>query len=73
MQYEVFYKNGLKEGIEKTYYKNGNLRLEIPYENSKIVGTEKRYYESGELFGEITYSDEDVKEVYYEKNGEIKK
>nr|WP_286082608.1 hypothetical protein [Fusobacterium sp.] len=47
--------------------------MEIPYENSKIVGTEKRYYESGELFGEITYSDEDVKEVYYEKNGEIKK
>lgn len=72
LQYKAFYKNGLKEGMEKTYYKNGNLRLEIPYKSSKIVGIERRYYESGELFGEITYTDEDVKEVHFDKNGNIK-
>lgn len=70
--YEAFYINGEKEGMEKTYYKNGNLWLEIPYESSKIVGVAKRYYESGELFGEITYSDEDVKEVHYDKNGNVR-
>ena len=70
--YEAFYINDKEEGIEKTYYKNGNLWLEIPYKSSKIVGVEKRYYESGELFGEITYNDNEVKEVYYDKNGNIK-
>lgn len=71
--YETFYINGEEEGIEKTYYKNGNLWVEIPYKSSKIVGVEKRYYESGELFGEIIYNGNDVKEVYYDKNGNIKK
>lgn len=69
---EIPYKNGIKDGIKKLYYPNGNLEMEMPYKNGVKEGIEKLYYPSGELRRETTYSDKDVvKEVYYDKNGDI--
>ncbi|WP_077389157.1 hypothetical protein [Helicobacter bilis] len=45
--YELIpYKNGKKEGIEKDYYENGNIKTQTPYKNGNmnIDGIYKRYY-----------------------------
>ena len=59
----------LKEGIEKIYHKNGNLRYEISYKNGKLDGIEKFYDKSGILRYEISYKNgklDGIKKEYYE-------
>ena len=43
------YKNGLREGIAKTYYENGNLKFEGTFKNGVLDGSWKSYYENGDL------------------------
>lgn len=74
LEREISYKNGIKEGIEKLYYPSGQLKFEAFNLNGGREGIEKSYYESGELLREMSYSDKKIiKEVYYNKNGNIKK
>ncbi len=37
------------EGIEKSYYPNGNIKSEIEYKNEKENGLVKYYYKNGIL------------------------
>lgn len=59
-RFEIPLKNGTLDGIEKSYYKNGNLKQETSYKNNVIDGIEKRYYENGDLIAEITYQNEKI-------------
>lgn len=53
---EVYFeKNGKKDGIYKSYYKNGNLKEEIDYKNGVKNGVSREYYESGELEQEFNF------------------
>ena len=46
---ETPYKNDKKEGIEKSYDENGNLRIERSYLNDLFHGDMKYYIEDGKL------------------------
>jgi len=66
---EMPFKDGKKEGIQKWYHENGNLRLETPYKDNKQEGFARHYYESGKLWWETPYKDgkvEGVERWYYE-------
>lgn len=45
-------KKGLKHGVEKIYYKNGNLSSEEHWRNGRRYGLSKCYYENGNLESE---------------------
>jgi hypothetical protein len=69
-----FFKNGLREGIHKEWFRNGNLKDEISYSNGLKDG-EFRYWDtSGQLLKEGHYFknnlDGFIKEWYH--NGNIK-
>ena len=42
-------KDGKKNGEEKAYYDNGNLKSMFEYQNDVIHGKSKNWYENGEL------------------------
>jgi len=78
------YKNGLKNGLAKKFYKNGKTQFDIIYKNGLKEGLTKWYYETGKLYRETTYHDDEVEGIqrkYYEngklmaeipyKNGEV--
>ena len=52
---EYFINAGKKEGIYKSYYKNGQLKYEVNYIDGKKNGIEKSYYIDGQLFKEVNY------------------
>ena len=59
--------------VEREYYSNGKLELEMPYKNSKVEGIAKQYYESGKLGLESPHKNdkrEGIKRWYYE-NGNL--
>lgn len=41
------YKMGLKNGIFKNYYPNGNLRYEVTFQNNEIIGKAHFFYDNG--------------------------
>jgi antitoxin component YwqK of YwqJK toxin-antitoxin module len=41
--------NEIKNGLIKTYYKNGKLEVECEYKNNVKEGIYKYYYENGQL------------------------
>ncbi|MDE7169874.1 MAG: hypothetical protein K2N67_06730, partial [Mucispirillum sp.] len=53
------YKNGIKEGIDKTYYESGKLWIETPFKNDKKEGFQY-YYKSGVLFAVILYVNNEI-------------
>ena len=59
-------KRGLKDGIWKSFYKNGKVQLEGRYINNKRDGFFREYSESGKLLNTYKYKDgeliEDVEE-----------
>ena len=57
--------------VEKEYYSNGRLSVEIPYKDSKMNGVGKFYYENGGLKAEIPAKDDKrdgVGKWYYENS-----
>jgi antitoxin component YwqK of YwqJK toxin-antitoxin module len=65
-------KNGIKNGIEKIYFENGNIESISEYKNGLLHGLTKNYYETGELqedsFFEFGIC---VSHKIYNKNGTI--
>lgn len=49
------YVNGLREGLSKTFYDNGNLITEVNYSNGKKEGEVINYYKGGKIKGKLTY------------------
>ena len=66
-------KNGLKHGVAKWYYYDGQLYRETPYENDKRHGIEKDYYENGLLREETPYENGKIHGVIkgYHENGQL--
>lgn len=54
---EIIFENSMPK-LQKMYYDNGNLAIEIPMKNGEVNGEAKNYYENGK-----------IKEVYSFKNG----
>ena len=49
------YKNGKKEGLFRTYWKNKQLKEEKNYKNGNLEGDNKKYYENGKILSIINY------------------
>lgn len=71
---EVYYKNGVREGITRTFYKGGALEQEIPYSADKKNGEAKWYYPDGKLFRTTPYLNDTIHgdQVQYYKSGRVK-
>jgi hypothetical protein len=62
----IFYNMGFKKnGIDKIYYDNGNIKRECLYKDGKLNGEFKQYYENEQLQLYCSYIDN-------KKNGEFK-
>ncbi|MDO6802073.1 toxin-antitoxin system YwqK family antitoxin [Wenyingzhuangia sp. 1_MG-2023] len=55
LKYLVTYSEGLKNGISKRWYDNGNKNYETQYVNGRKQGLTKIWFRSGELQSEATY------------------
>ena len=53
----VTYRNNKKDGLEKKFYKSGELYSTRNYEKGKLQGIERRYYKNGQLRTEVNYRD----------------
>jgi len=60
---EYYHNNYIKEGIYKSYYKNGKLEEESIYLNGLLNGLHTRYFESGKI----------CMQHYYQNNKIIKR
>ncbi len=65
--------NGKRDGVWKTYYRNGNVDEETTYQDGKLNGPVKSYYKNGNLFAEYTLRDDAFDGFYksYQKNGNV--
>ncbi len=61
------------EGIEKTFYENGNLWKEWNYKDGRLDGVYKAYYEDGTLESELKYKKGKLygEGKYYYENGQV--
>lgn len=65
-------KKGLKHGVEKIYYKNGNLSSEEHWKNGRRYGVYKYYYENGKLESEGILENGQTKFAkYYDEKGNM--
>ena len=69
---ENILKDGKKNGVEKVYKENGQLRSETTYVDGKKNGVQKHYF-NGQLYSEKTYVDgkKNGVEKHYEENGQL--
>jgi hypothetical protein len=67
------FKNGIKNGIAKKFFENGNVEFEINYENGLKEGITRWFYKSGNLYRETIYENDEetgIQKKYYE-NGNL--
>jgi antitoxin component YwqK of YwqJK toxin-antitoxin module len=71
---EVTFKNGVREGLMKTFYQNGKLRQTFWYQNGLREDSSKWFYESGEVFRSTPYRHDTVEGIQkqYYRNGKLK-
>lgn len=71
---EVIYKDGKKNGMSKSFDREGALMLELPYVNDKKEGISKKYYEGGKQMYQTTEYKENLKDglqIKYRENGDL--
>lgn len=59
------YKNGKRDGLKRTYYENGKLRLQAEFKNNMLNGTLTGWNKNGQKLIEIQYAND-------KENGEIR-
>lgn len=71
---EVEFKNGIKSGMTRTFYKGGVVEQEIPYADNKKNGEARWYYPDGKLFRVTPYVNDTISgsQIQYYKNGRVK-
>lgn len=65
VELEVMMKNGMKNGLMKRYYFNGNLEYEANYIKDKLDGIERTFSKTGQMLTETTYKN-GIKEGPYQ-------
>lgn len=71
---EVEFKNGIRSGITRTYYKGGMLEQEILYKDGVRNGDAKWFYPDGNLFRTTPYQNDTINgpQLQYYKSGRVK-
>ncbi|MFT4662986.1 MAG: antitoxin component YwqK of YwqJK toxin-antitoxin module, partial [Patiriisocius sp.] len=62
-----FNQGGLRDGVQKYYYENGQMELIVNIKEGKEEGKMVRYYSSGDIKEEVKYDGGIVKEVTRKK------
>ena len=67
-------KDGLMEGMERVYYKSGQLWSELTYKKGEAYGTKRTYYEDGKLLKTTEYKNGKLNglDKTYHKNGKLR-
>jgi len=71
---EITYKDGKRNGMSRSYDKQGNLMLELPYVDDKREGMSKKYYAGGKQLSQTTeYRGDKIhgKQTKYRENGDL--
>ena len=71
---EVTFKNGVREGLMKSFYQDGKLRQTFWYQNGLREDSVKWYYQEGQLFRSTPYKRDTVDGIQkqYYRNGRLK-
>jgi hypothetical protein len=71
---EVTFKNGVREGLMKSFYMNGKVRQTFWYENGLREDSAKWYYEEGQVFRSTPYKKDTIDGIQkqYYMNGRLK-
>ncbi len=70
---ETPYKDGVRHGIQKTFYPDGKLYSEVNFTNGNMNGVMKIYFPNGNVKVEANYKDgllDGITKLYYE-NGNV--
>jgi antitoxin component YwqK of YwqJK toxin-antitoxin module len=71
---EVTFKNGIRDGLMKTYYASGKLHQTFWYVNGKIQDTAVMYNEDGTIFRKSPFRDDSINgiQTQYYKSGKVR-
>lgn len=74
LTYEATFKNGVRNGLMKTFYPDGKLRQTFWYENGMKEDTAIWYYEDGKIFRKTAFKRDSMNgfQIQYYKSGKIK-
>jgi hypothetical protein len=71
---EVTFRNGVREGLMKSFYRSGRLRQEFTYRNGLRQDSAVWYYEEGQVFRTTPYIDDTIDGIQkqYYRIGKLK-
>jgi len=71
---EITYKNGVRQGLMKTFYASGKVRQTFWYENGLRQDSSRWYFEEGQLFRTTPYKNDTIDGIQkqYYRTGRIK-
>jgi hypothetical protein len=71
---EVTFKNGVREGLMKSFYQTGELRQTFWYKNGLREDSAKWYYQEGQVFRSTPYKKDTIDGIQkqYYRNGKLK-
>jgi hypothetical protein len=71
---ETTYKNGVRDGIKKTYYQSGRLRQTFWYVNGLRQDSSRWYFEEGQVFRTTPYKNDTIDGVQkqFYRTGKVK-
>jgi len=74
LSYEVTFKNGVRNGLMKTFYPDGRLRQTFWYENGTREDTAIWFYEDGKIFRKTAFKRDSMNglQIQYYKSGKVK-
>jgi predicted small lipoprotein YifL len=74
LTYEAEYKNGVRQGLMKTYYQSGKLRQTFWYVNGMREDTAVWYHEDGAIFRKTAFKRDSMNgmQIQYYKSGKVR-
>ena len=74
LESEVSYRNGIRNGLTKTYYPSGVIKQIIPYCDGIKCDTARWFYEDGKLFRNTPYVRDTIHgtQVHFYRSGQVK-
>jgi len=66
----MHYQNGKRHGMNKIFYPDGTLRIEVTYINDKKEGPERYYFSTGKLASEVTFVNDKKEGLQKEYNND---
>jgi antitoxin component YwqK of YwqJK toxin-antitoxin module len=74
LTYEAEYKNGVRQGLMKTYYQSGKLRQTFWYVNGMREDTAVWYHEDGVIFRKTAFKRDSMNgmQIQYYKSGKVR-